>query len=194
MTSSSSSSAASLPDRPGSGPGCFRYWAGWLHICFSAVSSLKTRPAAFDALGCLDQRHRLLNHCLVESDLLGGERHDAIGLDLWWQLWGDGWVGLLAPQQEWSHHRREPGGRQRVAVPFDRDRDPAGERLEVAEQSRRRPVHDRPQLREPVLHWGAGQGDAGRSLQLPQVPGGARQRVLGMLRLVGDDKSPVDIS
>ena len=44
MVSTSSVTASSFPDRPVIGPSWARYWAGWLQICFRAVSSLSTRP------------------------------------------------------------------------------------------------------------------------------------------------------
>ncbi len=45
MVSRSSSSSSTLPERPPTrGRSSFRYWAGWLQICFSEVSSCTIRP------------------------------------------------------------------------------------------------------------------------------------------------------
>lgn len=45
IVSSSSSSSSTLPERPSvRGSSSLRYCAGWLQICFSAVSSFTTRP------------------------------------------------------------------------------------------------------------------------------------------------------
>ena len=141
----------------------------------------------------LDRFHRLADHRLVQRDLLGGQRHEQVRLGLARQFGRDAGVGLPAPQQERPDQGGEPGGRVGVAVPLDRHRHPAGERLQVAEQARRRPVEDRPQVRQPVLHRCSGQRDPGGRGHRPQLARGPRQRVLRVLRLVGDHQAPADL-
>ena len=128
--------ASSLPDRPGSGPGWPRYWAGWLQICLSAVRSFSTRPRrSMPSAGAICVHH-LGDHGGVERRLLGGERNDAVGLDLRRQVGGDAGIGLAPPQQEGAHQRGEAFGRLGVPVALDGHGDLAAEAFERARAAR----------------------------------------------------------
>ena len=141
----------------------------------------------------LDLRHRLAHHRLVERGLLGGERHEhgrsrssAAARARCPGRSCAGGAGTAGPGGRTARWPRGPG----TARP---GRPPAAERLQGTEQPGRGPVEDRPQLGQPVLHRGAGQRDPGRRRECPQRPGGPRQRVLGVLGLVGDDQAPTDL-
>ena len=64
------------------GPVSCRNCAGWLQICFSAVSSLSTSPRRSMPSALFDRGEALGDHRLVQRCLLGGQRHDPVGLGL----------------------------------------------------------------------------------------------------------------
>jgi hypothetical protein len=154
---------------------------------------LEHQARPLDALLGGDRLHCFPDDRLVQRDLLGGQRHEQVRLGLPRQLGRDTGIGLAPPQQERPDQRGEPGGRLGVPVPLDWYRHPAGERLQVSEQPRCRPVEDGPQFRQPVLHRRSGQRDPRRRRQRPQFTGGPRQRVLRVLGLVGDDQAPAGL-
>ena len=91
------------------------------------------------------------------------ELHGLVGLGLRRQLRRDARVGLAAAQQERARRAgtaaaRPPPRRRRPRSAWPTRR---GTRRSGAEQAGRRPVQDRPQLGEVVLHRRAGQRDRG---------------------------------
>ena len=209
MVSSSSSSSSTFPERPAirtapaarppsARPFSFRYCAGWLQICLSEVSSLTTSPRRANPVGPGDLVEPLAHHGLVQPGLLLGQRHRTVGLRLGRQLRRDPRIGLTAAQQERPHQpgqslgrRARLGGRRRAAL--DGLRIARTEPAQRPQQPRRRPVQDRPQLRQVVLHRGAGQCHPGLGGEGPQRPGGRGERILDVLCLVGDDQPPAHL-
>ncbi len=156
---------------------------------------LHDHAASLDALALPDDGHRLVHRGLVEGGLLPGEGHGVVGLGLRRQLGRDPRVGLLAPQQERPHQRRQPGDRRLVAAVLLllvlHGAGVAGpEGGQRPQQPRRGPVEERPQLGEVVLHRGAGQRHPGRGRDGAQGLRRRRVGVLDVLRLVGDDHAP----
>ena len=117
------------------------------------------QPAPGVLVGALDAVHRLAHQRLVEHHLLAGQADDLVGLGLRRQLGGDAGVGLAAAQQERLDQLGEPARHRRVDAALDRRGPHLAEGVARAEQARRRPVEDRPQLGQVVLHRGAGQRD-----------------------------------
>ena len=143
-------------------------------------------------VGALDALHRLAHQRLVEHHLLAGQPDHLVGLGLRRQLRGDAGVGLAAAQQERLDELGEPARDRGVDTALDRSRPHLAEGGARAEQPGRRPVEDRPQLGQVVLHRGAGQRDPAPRLDGAQVAGGRGGGVLDVLRLVGDDEVPRD--
>ena len=194
--SSSSSSRASLPERPRAAVravrSSFRYCAGWLQICLSAVEQLQDQAAPGDALRA-SRSPSMVSRTTASyrRGLFAGERDGVVGLGLGRQLGRDARVGLLAAQQERADQAGQPARRPPSSSPFSTARAcRARKDFERAEQSRGRPVEERPQLGEVVLHGGAGEGDARGGRDGAQRLGGRGVRVLDVLRLVGDDHAP----
>ena len=171
ITSSSSSKASSLPERPAIGAGLAEVLRRVVADLLERGEQLEHEAAPADALRLGDLGHRLAHDRLVERHLLGGQRHEPIGLGLRRQLRRDAGVGLAPAQQEGPHQPGERVGGVRVAVALDRHGDPPAERLERAEQPGRGPVEDRPELGEAVLDRRAGEGDAGRRRDARAAPG-----------------------
>lgn len=134
----------------------------------------------------------LADHGLVQRRLLGRQRDIGVGLGLARQLRRDVRVGFLAPQQEGADQGGQALGDHLVVVPFDRLGDHPAEMVQRTEQARRRPVQDRPQLGEPVLHRGAGQRHPRAGFDAAQRLRRRGQRILHMLGLVRSDETPLE--
>ena len=152
---------------------------GLLEVLGRVVADLLQRGEQLEHQACPldaflggDRLHRLPDDRLVQRDLLCGQRHEQVRLGLARQFGRYTRIGLSAAQQERPDQGGEPRGSVGVPVPLDRDRHPAGERLQVPQQPRCRPVEDGPQIRQPVLHRGPGQRDPGRRRECAQFPGG----------------------
>ena len=178
--------------RPGQRPGCLRYWAGWLQICFNAVSSLNTRPARSMPCGG-DRLHRLADDRLVQRDLLGSAARTNPRLGLAGRPSGAmPRIGLAAAQQERSDQRGEPGGRLGVPVPL------TGIATRLVHprcpSTSCRPVEDGPQFRQSVFPPVFRQRI--RRREGPQFAGGAcHRRFLACWACgVGDDQAPAGLA
>ena len=143
-------------------------------------------------VGALDAVHRVAHERLVEHDLLAGQRQRVVGLGLGGQLGGDARVGLATPEQERLDQVGELARLGRHRAGLDRPGPDLAERVAAAEQARRAPVEDRPELGEVVLHRGAGERDPPTAGDGAQRPRGRGPRVLHMLGLVGHDEVPGD--
>ena len=173
-----------------------RKWPGLVQVLRRVVADLlqhREQPEhealAGDARPRRDGVQRLAHLGLVERRLLGRERHGQVGDGPLRKVGGDAGVGLLPAQDERADRAGEPLGRHWVAVALDGDGDGAAEPVERAEQARGGPVEDRPQLAQPVLDRGAGEGEARR--RPPMVRSALAVSRLGVLRvlgLVGDDE------
>ncbi len=136
-----------------------------------------------------DLGHRLADDRLVERGLLGGQRHDHVGLGLGRQLRRDARVGLAAGAAGTAGHQR--ASRAVASASRYRSTGTATSRrnaVQRAEQPGRRPVEDGPQLRQPVLHRRAGQRDPGRRPATSAAPG--RSATAGSSRAVPRRRPP----
>ena len=159
---SSSSSRSSFSERPASRP------VGLLQEVRRVVADLlepgqqrQHQPAAGVLVGALDPVHGVADEGLVEDDLLAGQPERVVGLGLGRQLRRDAGVGLAAAQQERADQLGELARLGRLEPGLDRRGPDLAEGVAAAEQPGGRPVEDRPQLGEVVLHRGAGQRDPG---------------------------------
>ena len=130
------------------------------------------QPAAAVLVGALDALHRLAHQRLVEHHLLLGQPHDLVGLGLGGQLGRDARVGLAPAQQERLDQLGELPRDRGVDAALDRRGPHLAERRPRAEQPGSRPVEDRPQLGQVVLHRRAGQRHPAAALDLAQVARG----------------------
>ncbi len=142
-----------------------------------------------DAVLVLDRLQGLAHLGLVEGGLLLGERDRHVGDGPRRQVGGDARIGLLPAEEERADRTGEPLGGQRVPVALDGSGHRAHEPFERAEQSGGGPVEDRPQLAQPVLDRGPGEGQAGGAADGAQGPRRRRLRVLRVLGLVGDHQA-----
>jgi hypothetical protein len=127
-------------------------------------------------------RDELVEHRLVEPDLLGRHRAVVERVDPVGQLGGDHRLGLGPAEHE---HPVEGLERRLGAVAaLGRLLHLGDERRPVTDEPRVDEVHQRPQVAEPVLDRGARQHDPGPGLEPPQLLGGLARRVLDHLRLV----------
>ena len=148
------------------------------------------QAAAGVLVGALDPVHRVADEGLVEDDLLPGQREQVVGVGARWQLRRDAGVGLAAAQQERRDQLAEAGRHRRVDARLDRRGPHPPEGLARAEEPRRRPVEQRPELGQLVLDGGAGQRDPGAAGDRAERAGSRRAGVLDVLGLVGDDEVP----
>jgi hypothetical protein len=70
MMSDSSSNAASLPDRPVSGPRLLEELGRVVADLLERGEQLEDQTGTLEAVGLLDRRHRFADHRLIEGDLL----------------------------------------------------------------------------------------------------------------------------
>ena len=131
-----------------------------------------------------------LQPAVVRGAVLGVEPHGQHVLELGWQLQVH--VRLGAAQHERPHAGAQPGQGVRVHRAFDGPLVVLGEALLGREQPRCGQGQQRPQLREAVLHGGAGDGQAGAGPQVLHGAVGLGPRVLHELRLVHDHAGPLD--
>ena len=114
---------------------------------------------ALDALRVLDLLHHVVDDRAVERGLLGREPVVLRDLDLLGQVVDDRRVGLDPAQQVGPGDRAQPRRRLVAAVPLDRHRVALAEAVGRAQQPGVEHVHHRPELRQAVLHRGAGERD-----------------------------------
>ncbi len=144
----------------------------------------------------------VVEHRLVEPDLLGGhgavvELVDAVG-----QLLGDGRLVLGAAVDQDAVERpqsrlavRRGAVARAVAGAVGRGRAELGDELRPrAQQAGVGPVQDRPEIAEAVLDRRAGERQAGAGLQATQLLGGLRRGILDGLGLVDDDLAPFELA
>ena len=150
--------------------------------------------------GTGDGIEALFHGAVVERLLLGAEPHPLVQLHLLGQVGDDRAVGLEAPQDERPHAGLEVAHRGHVAIALDRQPVALAKEGLIAQHLRIEEVHQRPQLADPVLHWGAGEGDAEAAAAAAparpgQVAGGHRllgAGVLDRLGLIDHHPLPVD--
>ncbi len=138
----------------------------------------------------LDPLQRLLDHRLVQCGLFGRQVAVDLHLQLVRQVLDNGGVGLEAAQDERPHQPFQPLGSQPILVAFDGQRKRLAEPGLRAQEPRVEELHDRPQLRQPVLDRRTGQGNTvGRS----KLADGLRLLgvgVLDVLRFIEDHIAP----
>ena len=127
-------------------------------------------------------RDELVEHRLVEPDLLGRHRAVVELVDLVGQLGGDLGLGLRAAEQQDAVQRPQRG--LAVARHLGDERRPRADEAGVGE------VEDRPQVAEPVLDRRAGEREAGAGGDAAQLLRRLARRVLDRLRLVEHDPCP----
>ena len=155
-----------------------------MQICLSAVIAARIAPllAALHRVG--DLGDELVEHGLVEADLLGGHRAVVELVDLVRELGGDLGLALGAPEQQDPVER--PQGGLAVAGHLGDERRPRPDEARIGE------VEDRPEVADAVLDRRAGQRQPRASGDAPQLLGGLAGRVLDRLRLVEHDRGPLD--
>src|SRR5215469_17260389 len=151
-------------------------------------------PTLDPRLGRLDPFHHVVDGCLVKRGLLGSQVAPDLHFQLVWQISDDRLVGFQPAQDERTRDTPELRGRTLVAGPLDRDGKPLPELLRRAEQARAGELHQRPQVRQPVLYWCASQRDPRSGRYGPDCLSLASSRVLNVLRLVADHPGPLDLA
>jgi hypothetical protein len=152
------------------------------------------RPRRSNAVGAHPRAlERRLDGGLVDAGLLAGQGAGDRDLLLRRQVDRDLRVVLAAAEHEGGHQPPQPGGRALVVPPLDRDGEPLVEGPLRAEQARVGDVHDGPQLGEPVLDRRPGHRDPDPRRERPRRASPLGRRVLDLLRLVEDDRVPVDV-
>ena len=172
ISSSSSSIRVSFPLRPGSADPSPSSRAGWLQTCLSLVRPASTAPRrsmpSFSSASRAGRR---------PPPGRAPPARGSAGTGRSARPWPAG-PGAMSGS-DFSRRRMngrvmplQPPGRLLVAVPLDRDGEALPELPGRAQQAGREDVHDRPQLREPVLHRRPGQRhpSTGRAAAAPPAP------------------------
>ena len=134
------------------------------------------------AVGIRDVGDELVEHRLVEADLLGRHRAVIELVDLVGQFGRDLRLALRPAEQQDAVQR--PQGGFAVARHLGDERRTRPDEAGVGE------IEDRPQVAEPVLDRRAGERDARAGRDPPELLGGLARRVLDRLRLVEHDPCP----
>ena len=127
-----------------------------------------------------DVGDELVEHGLVQPDLLGGHRAVVELVDLVGELGGDFGLALGASEQQ------NPVQRSQRAVAVARQL--GDERRPGADEARVGEVQDGPQIAEPVLDRCAGECEAGPRTDPSELLGGLARRVLDRLGFVEHDR------
>ena len=143
------------------------------------------------ALGDVGGDDELVEHRLVQADLLGRHRAVVELVDPIGQLGGDLRLGLRAPEHQDAVERAQGvlGGARRFAFAVRELRDelrPRADETGIGE------VEDRPEVAEPVLDRRARERDAHARGDAAELLRGVARGVLDGLRLVEDHLAPRD--